>query len=176
MRVTLVRHFPLLVEPGVCYGLETPMHPDREADADRLAADPVFAGIAHVWSSPAARCMTLAERIRRTASVPLTIDARLRELDFGAWTGMRWDDIERSEFDRWAAAPLTFSPPGGESGAALLARVEDFRDALRRDGRDCVVVSHGGPLKILAAMIAGTPVDLLTPAPPMGSVAALTLA
>jgi alpha-ribazole phosphatase len=175
MRVTLVRHLSLLVEPGVCYGLDTPMHPDREPDADRLAAHPVFTGLGHIWSSPAARCLTLAERIQRNLGVPLTIDPRLRELDFGAWTGMRWDDIERSEIDRWAAAPLTFSPPGGETGAALRDRVEDFRNALRHDGRDCVVVSHGGPLKILAAMIAGTPVEMLSPAPPMGSVTTLTL-
>ncbi|MFC7551236.1 hypothetical protein ACFQU7_01395 [Pseudoroseomonas wenyumeiae] len=31
------------------------------------------------------------------------------------------------------------------------------------------MVSHGGPLKVLAALIEGRAVDLLAPAPPLGS-------
>jgi alpha-ribazole phosphatase len=175
MKVTLVRHLALLVEPGVCYGLDTLMHPDREADADRLGADSIFTHAVHIWSSPAARCLTIAERIQRNLGIPLTVDHRLREIDFGDWTGLKWEEIGREEIDRWAASPLTFGPPGGETGAALRARVQEFHDELHRDGRDCVVVSHGGPLKILGSMIEGVPIDLLTPSPALGSVRQLNL-
>ena len=47
-------------------------------------------------------------------------------------------------------------------GAALLARAKDFHEHLHSDGRDCVVVSHGGPLKILASMIEGVPIGFCT--------------
>ena len=57
--------------------------------------------------------------------------------------------------------------------AAMIGPVQP--DALANYVRDCVVVSHGGPLKILASMIAGMPIDMLTPAPAMGSVMQLTL-
>jgi alpha-ribazole phosphatase len=78
--------------------------------------------------------------------------------------------IGRAALDLWAASPLTFAPPGGESGAELLTRVRDFHARLCQDQQDCVVVSHGGPLKVLLALLLGTQVDLLAPAPPIGSV------
>jgi alpha-ribazole phosphatase len=65
---------------------------------------------------------------------------------------------------------LTFAPPGGESGAELIARIRDFHGDLRRAQQDCVVVSHGGPLKVLRALFVGGPIDLLAPAPALGSV------
>ena len=43
-------------------------------------------------------------------------------------------------------------------------------------GEDCIVIAHGGPLKLLAALLRGAAPDLLAPAPPLGSVTALTLA
>ncbi len=93
------------------------------------------------------------------------LDPRLLELDFGDWEGVSWDSVPRAALDRWAADPLGFCPPGGESGAALLRRVEDFACALFRDGRPCLVVSHGGPLRLLPALLDGGAVDLLAPAP-----------
>jgi alpha-ribazole phosphatase len=74
--------------------------------------------------------------------------------------------VPRTALDAWAADPWGFAPPGGESGGALVARVRAVFAALRPG---TVVVSHGGPLKVLAALIAGRPVDLLAAAPPMGS-------
>jgi alpha-ribazole phosphatase len=99
--------------------------------------------------------------------VELRVDARLHEIDFGAWEGQPWSAIPRDDLDRWAADPLAFAPPHGESGAALIARVQGFCAGLRED---CVVVSHGGPLKILGALLRGQPVDLLAPPPAIGSV------
>ncbi len=36
------------------------------------------------------------------------------------------------------------------------------------------MVSHGGPLKVLYALLVGRPIDLLAPAPAIGSVTFLT--
>jgi len=172
MKVSLVRHLSPLIEPGICYGrrLDIPMRPDRRAAAAHLAADPALHGAAQVWTSPALRCRALADLIASAVAVPLTVDARLQEIDFGAWEGKAWDAIDRAELDRWAAAPATFQPPGGESGAALVDRVRSVHTDILRDGQDCVIVSHGGPLKMLAALLRGEPVDLLAPAPEMGSI------
>ncbi|MDA8249882.1 MAG: histidine phosphatase family protein [Rhodospirillales bacterium] len=163
MRAVLIRHPAVLIAPGICYGrLDLDLHPQAAADAARLRA--VVAGCAgRVWSSPARRC-------RLIAGDGATPDERLRELDFGAWEGLAWDAVPRDALDRWAAAPHHFAPPQGESGAALLARVGAFHAELRARGEDCVVVSHGGPLKLLAALLHGTAPDLLAPAPALGSV------
>ncbi len=163
MDVVLIRHPAVRLAAGTCYGrLDPDLHPDAADAAARLAAiTDRFAG--RVWTSPARRC-------RAVAGAGAIVDDRLRELDFGAWEGRAWTDVPRAALDAWAAAPADFAPPGGESGAAVLARVAAFHADLRAHGADCIVVSHGGPLKLLAALLRGVVPDLLAPAPPLGSI------
>ena len=171
MRIILIRHPRPLIGPGVCYGrLDIPLHPDAGAAIARIAADPGLTGATRVRSSPARRCRLLAEAIADTLAVPLSLDHRLLELDFGDWEGRPWESVPRAELDRWAAEPMGFAPPGGESGAALIARVHAFAACLHRCRQDCAVVSHGGPLKVLAALLTGKPLDLFTPPMPIGGV------
>lgn len=161
MRVLLIRHPATTITPGLCYGrLDLPLREDAAAAGLRA----VVAGWrGRIWTSPARRC-------RAIAGPAAIADARLLELDFGAWEGLAWADIPRADLDRWAADPAGFAPPGGESGAALLARVAAFHALLRDRAEDAAVVAHGGPLKLLAALLRDTAPDLLAPAPPLGSV------
>jgi alpha-ribazole phosphatase len=175
MRIALIRHPAVLIAPGVCYGrLDIGVDPSAAERMGQIVSDPGLGGAKRVWSSPAARCSGLGEAIATELAVPLFVDHRLLEMDFGAWEGRTWDEIGRASLDRWAASVLTFAPPGGESGVDLMARVRDFHTELCGCGQDCVIVSHGGPLKILLALLAGKPVDLLAPPPPIGSVTYLT--
>ena len=96
------------------------------------------------------------------------LDPRLLELDFGEWEGRSWDAVERPALDRWAADPRGFRPPGGESGAELVQRVEGFARMLAGNARPCLVIAHGGPLRLLPALLAGDEVDLLAPSPEPG--------
>jgi alpha-ribazole phosphatase len=164
MRVVLVRHPAPLIVPGVCYGRRLDM---AAAPAGNMVADPALTGALVVWTSPARRCLGVAGQVAAALEVPLRVDERLQELDFGDWEGQPWSAIPRDDLDRWAADPLAFAPPGGESGAALIARVRSFQAGL---SQDCVVVSHGGPLKVLEALLLGQMVDLLTPPPAIGSI------
>ena len=156
--IALVRH-PPVEAAGRCYGrLDLPLRDPVDALAAQLRQ---LAGI--VWTSPSQRCRSVA-----AACGPHRLDARLAELDFGAWEGHSWDEVPRAALDAWAADPWQFSPPGGESGAALVARVRAFWLALPEG--DHVVISHGGPLKVLVALAGGCPVDLLAAPPGWGSV------
>ena len=176
MKFVLIRHLAPLVAPGVCYGrLDVPLDPAAASLIGARASDPALRGASRVWSSPASRCMPLAEAIALALNATLTVDPRLQELDFGEWEGKPWDTVARTELDRWAASPLTFAPPGGESGEELIRRVRDFAGDLWQFQKDCVIVSHGGPLKVLAALVQRKPVDLLASAPPMGSLTVLTM-
>ena len=121
-----------------------------------------------VWSSPSTRCASVARFIGQRLGVRTVLDPGLLELDFGDWEGRSWDAVERQALDRWAADPRAFSPPGGESGAALVQRVACFARRLGRDARPCLVIAHGGPLRLLPALLAGDEADLLTPAPEPG--------
>jgi alpha-ribazole phosphatase len=128
-----------------------------------------------VWSSPSSRCLCIAETLARSFGLRPELDKRLMELDFGDWEGKAWADLPRAAFNRWAADPSGFSPPGGESGAALLARVSAFAGMLMEDAQSCIVVSHGGPLRLLPALLRGEPADLLADAPPLGALRRLQI-
>jgi alpha-ribazole phosphatase len=163
----LVRHPEPNIAPGLCYGrLDIAAKPAPDSVLDPLAG---FAARI-VWSSPARRCLPLAERIAAILCVPLHQDPRLLEMDFGNWEGRAWDDIDRAALDAWAAAPLDFVPPGGESASKVVARVSAFHADLRRDAQSAVIVAHAGPLKVLAALLRGEPIDALAASQPFASV------
>ena len=153
--ITLVRH-PAVDAAGRCYGrTDVPL-------ADAGSVRPLAARLAGsggtVWTSPSTRCRCVAEALGA-----YRVEARLVELDFGAWEGRDWGEVSRPALDAWAADPWGFAPPGGETGHALVLRVQAFHRDLPPGNH--VVISHGGPLKVLVALIEGRPVDLLAPPP-----------
>ena len=100
-----------------------------------------------VWSSPLRRALTVAEKAASLAHVPLHIDERLMELDFGDAEGMTYEEI--------AAAGLPFNyhsadkpvAPGGESRSSIERRVAQVVDELTaRQGR-YAIVAHGGVVR-----------------------------
>ena len=176
MKIVLIRHPKPMIAPGLCYGrLDVAADPDASDALVDLALSRA-AGAMQVWTSPARRCRAFAETLARHLLAPVSVDARLAELDFGDWEGLAWERIDRAALDAWAAAPSDFAPPGGETGGALIKRVMAFSADLRRAGGDCVVVTHGGVLKVLAPSLTGEPVDLFTPAPPIGSINTIVVA
>lgn len=170
MKVVLLRHTPALIAPGICYGrLDVPADPAGQARIDELAVAGALETSKRIWTSPSQRCQVMADAIARHLSIPKTTDPRLQELDFGAWEGKAWEDVPRAALDEWSADPETFRPPGGESGAELIARCRTVYVDICRAGEDCAIVSHGGPLAALRALFLGRPVDLLDPKPTTGS-------
>lgn len=67
------------------------------------------------------------------------IDARLGELDFGAWDGRPWSEIGAASVDAWCADFVRHAPGGGEPVARLLQRCAAFLSE-----PPCCVVSHAG--------------------------------
>jgi alpha-ribazole phosphatase len=151
LAMIFLRHPAAAVAPGTCYGrLDPDAGPGAEAAIARALA--LLPPVPAVLSSPAQRCRCLAERIAARDGVPAVIDARLQELDFGRWEGRRWDAIDRAESDSWAADPVSVAPPGGETFAALTARVAAaLADAPTR----AAIVTHAGVIRAARMMLAG---------------------
>ncbi len=126
--------------------------------------------VATVRSSPAGRALESAMPLADALGAGLDSDERLREVDFGLAEGRRFDEIER----RWPAiarsllaGELAIDWPGGERASDLAARMEPVARELEvgRDA-DVVLVTHGGPIRALAALLgvrSGTS-DSLAPA------------
>lgn len=171
MKIALLRHTAVEIAAGTCYGrLDLPLAATAERDIAAVAAQLAGFGAAQLWCSPAARCRLLAAAVAPHVGGEARVDERLLELDLGAWEGRKWDEVPRAELDRWAADPHGFAAPGGETGEALVARVSAaFADIVAQPGGH-VVVTHGGPLRVLAALARRAPVDLLAPAPALGSI------
>jgi alpha-ribazole phosphatase len=174
MNVVFARHLAPAVAPGACYGrLDVGVSEAGMREMPALVRALASQGAACVWSSPAIRCRVLAEAVAEQARIGLRLHPSLLEMDFGEWEGRAWDDVPRAALDLWASDPLGFSAPGGETGRALIDRVAAVWGEIRGAGKDCVVVTHGGPLRVLLALAQNRAPDLLSPAPAFGSVAAL---
>jgi alpha-ribazole phosphatase len=171
VKIALLRHTAVEILPGTCYGrLDLPLAATAEGDIAEVVARLADFGRAALWCSPAARCRRLAAAIAPLAGAVPVFDDRLLELHLGSWEGRAWDEVPRAELDRWAADPLGFAAPEGESGSALVARVTAAFAAITAAPGDHIIITHGGPLRVLAALARGLPVDLLAPAPALGSV------
>lgn len=145
MILHLVRHPPPRIEAGICYG-----RLDIPAENVVLAAERLISELPPglpVYSSPLCRCRELAERLH---PVP-QIDARLQEMDFGAWEGRAWDAIPRDELEAWAADIAGYAPPGGESPLAVQARALAFVADLSVP--EAVLVTHAGVIRVLLAHV-----------------------
>lgn len=123
-RLWLVRHAAPLVAPGTCYGA---MDVAADAAATHAAATRLAAALPsapRVFYSTLQRCEQLALDLQALRpDLTATPDARLREMDLGAWEGQRWNDIAKSDIDAWTAAFATHAPGGGERLSAMLARI-----------------------------------------------------
>jgi alpha-ribazole phosphatase len=81
------------------------------------------------------------------------VDARLNELDFGAWDGRPWSEIAWADVQAWQDDLLHHAPGGGESLATLAARVHSFLAEPAPAVR--LVVTHGGWLSAWLHVPAG---------------------
>lgn len=129
-----------------------------------------------IFCSPALRCTALADRLQQALPhTTLETCPALAELNFGRWEGRSWDDIYATDaagLDAWACDPVGYAAGGGESLAQLHTRVTTWLQAwLACDAPSHgLVITHGGPLKVLlacaAAQAIAPPQAALDQAPP----------
>ena len=171
----LVRHTPVVLVAGTCYG-RTDVPLDDVAFAQMLptihAQLPLHAAI---LCSPLSRCRRLANALQALApGRRVVVEPNLIEHDFGAWEGKLWDDIPREEIDAWAADYLDYVPPDGESVAAMAERVTAASLYKLRANVALIVISHAGPLAAITARLSGTILSAITTNQSLGTVVKLS--
>jgi broad specificity phosphatase PhoE len=120
----------------------------RQADAVAQAVRRATGRARRVISSPRQRALDTAGAF----GLPIEVDERWAEMDYGAYDGLPLADVPADLWATWRADP-DFAPPGGESLAALGARVGEACNELaaRPDNDDVVIVSHVSPIKAAVA-------------------------
>ncbi|MEO5367810.1 MAG: alpha-ribazole phosphatase family protein [Magnetococcus sp. WYHC-3] len=117
-----------------------------------------------IHSSPLRRCAEFARVLAEQRDIPLTLDERLGEMDFGQWQGQSIADILEHDGDRLRAFwrdPTAHHPPGGEPLPALAARLQPFWDErlAAPAGERVLVVAHSGVLRVLVALALTLPLQ-----------------
>lgn len=116
--------------------------------------------VTRLLRSPAQRTEETAAPIAATLGLRPVTDEDWRERDWGEWEGERWDDCwarTPAEVTADPAAYLAFTPPGGETAAAVAARVRSALAAVPRDPGTTVVVTHAGAIRQVLASVLDLP-------------------
>ena len=107
-----------------------------------------------IIASDTGRARQTAELINVCLNIPLTIDSRLREQDWGQWVGKTIAQLKTEipqELDEQVAAGWAFCPPGGEERRHVLKRSQKalLEAAARWPANNILVVTHEGVIKSL---------------------------
>jgi probable phosphoglycerate mutase len=139
---------------------DSPLTPDGERQAELWGAHLQAMSWDLVLASDTGRAQATARIVNRRLDLPLHLEPRLRELDWGRWTGRTVRQLLGEEPDVVAAqerAGWDFRPPGGESRRDQLNRSRRalLDAAAERPGGAILVVTHEGVIKSLAYFLKG---------------------
>ncbi|MBW8171548.1 histidine phosphatase family protein [Ornithinimicrobium sp. Arc0846-15] len=116
-----------------------------------------------IWSSDLVRAASTARALADVADLPITYDARLREIDVGSWTGLSFDQIKAQDGDTLTATEAGEDVPRGGDGETLaqvgersVAAVRDLIAELSEDDL-AVVATHGVAARTIVAELLDMP-------------------
>ncbi|MFC1820776.1 histidine phosphatase family protein [Thermodesulfobacteriota bacterium] len=107
-----------------------------------------------IITSDTGRAIETSDLINAFLKVPLTCDSRLREQDWGLWTGKTLAQLKKEVprlFTDQVKAGWKFRPPGGEDRNTVLERSKNALKAAGKEwaGERILVVTHEGVIKCL---------------------------
>lgn len=154
--LALIRHAPTTwnAEGRLQGRRDTPLSPDGKAALATWAPPLALANFQWV-ASPLGRTMQTA---RSLCGRPTPTDARLIEMDWGAWEGRTREELAETlgaEFRENEARGLDFLPPDGESPRMVQDRLKPFLADVAASGQPTVAVTHRGVIRALVAIATG---------------------
>jgi broad specificity phosphatase PhoE len=169
--LVFVRHGRASEIDGRCIGqTDVPLSPEGAASIRAFASTngPQLTGAVEVVCSDLVRATDSAQLLAAALGTTVARDARLREMNFGAWDGRTWSDIEqldRERFNAWLNGWIELAPPGGESLSMVRSRavswLSDTLDHGDPIARAIVVVSHAGWIRVAVSHLLERPMSQL---------------
>jgi broad specificity phosphatase PhoE len=113
-----------------------------------------------VYTSDLSRSLTTADAIGRVFGLSPIKVPELREIDFGEWEGLSWQQIESHDqfYARgWSEAYPDLPAPGGEPFDAFQSRVlcEVKHLLAKTSQRHTAVVTHAGVMRVVLRSLCG---------------------
>lgn len=158
MDIYLIRHTPVNVEEGVCYGFsDVDIMENHNTDFKEIKQKLCDLKNAKIYSSPSKRCKLLASHLSETDP---TMDERIKELNFGDWEMKKWTDIDEEKAKAWGDNFVTTPTPNGEAYIDLHKRaLLFFNELLKNDTETAIVVTHGGVIRSILSYIMDFPLE-----------------
>jgi len=154
-RITLIAHATTRDLRSATFGGDDGLDDIGRASARRLAGS--LGRVDHCWTSPALRARETAELLGLTP----TVDQRLRDCDYGRWTGLKFQQVllkEPRKLVSWIRNPNA-APHGGESIPEVLERVTAWMREPSQAKGHTVAVTHAAVIRaaIVHVLEAGLP-------------------
>ncbi|OWV92824.1 phosphoglycerate mutase [Rhizobium sp. R72] len=134
-----------------------------QEQAARLAKRLAREKIDEVYTSPQERTRQTAAAIATACALdPPQVHTALDEVDFGSWTGRRFDDLNGDQrWQHWNALRSLGRAPGGERMLDVQHRVLGLIETLagNKSGRKIVLVSHSDVIKAAVTYVLGSSLD-----------------
>ncbi len=163
-RVVLIRH--AATEQAGADPQDRPLSPGRDASlsaagrrqASLLAERLVASGHGTYLSSPLRRAVETAQIVTGASGGGFEVDPQLREIDFGDWEGLSFEEMARRDPDRiagWCRFARDFVFPAGERLGDFLDRIEGLARRVAALEKPVILISHGGVIRTLICLFLG---------------------
>jgi broad specificity phosphatase PhoE len=149
-----IRHAQTDMAGTFCGHSDPPMNSDGRLQVRELAAHLATERFDAIYSSDLRRAIDTADALAHAFGVAVVTRPALREIHFGDWEGLRWNEIEQRDAayaHRWIEAFPELPAPGGEPFAAFERRVIEEVDRLLHlaEQKRIAVVTHGGVMRVV---------------------------
>lgn len=150
--ILLVRHAHTGMAGRFCGESDPPLSEQGREQSAMLAEELATRPLKHIFSSDLQRSQQTAGCIASTRGLELKSMPTLREMRFGAWEGLTWDEVSQRDAAfaaRWMADYPWLPAPGGEEFSGFRERVRQAlaEIAAQTEGECAAVVTHGGVIR-----------------------------
>lgn len=143
---------------------DIPLSPFGERQSAALAARLACTEIDAAYASDLQRAVVTASILLGGRDLVAQLRPALREAAFGTWEGLTYEEVKQAYPEEYAGRrlrPAEVAPSGGETLSEMVRRVQQVIDniVLEHPDQSVLVVSHGGPLRVLLGILLGLGLD-----------------
>ena len=170
MKIYLIRHARTKSNDDVIYAgrNDEPILQEHFERIEQLSLFLSVNEVAKIYSSPLRRAKMTAELVSKSIKVPIIVEDRLNEIEFGPWTGLQRQEIEdryAQEWWLWRNDPFNFVLEGAETLGSVQERSVSWLESKEVMGdfldknRAIAAVTHETNIKSLFCALSGNRKD-----------------
>jgi len=150
--LVLVRHAHTDMAGTFCGQSDPPLSPQGIAQLADLNERLKPYSVTHIFSSDLQRARQTSEFIAQCRGLEVELVESLREVGFGEWEGLSWEQVMAREPEygqQWIDLFPALPAPGGEAFGHFTLRIQDAMTAIADAAPDgcAVAVTHGGVIR-----------------------------